>query len=47
MYAAHLAFLEIQNYNAAEYFLNLFDKMTLRKSQYARIGRAVNKYGRY
>jgi hypothetical protein len=47
MYAAHLAYLELQNWNAAEYYLNLFDKMTLRKSQYARVSRAVNKYGRY
>lgn len=46
-FAAHLAFLEIQNLNAANYYMDLFDKMTLRKSQYARIGRRVNPYGRY
>lgn len=46
-FAAHLAFLELQNYNAGNYYLDLFDKMTLRKSQYARISRRVNPYGRY
>ncbi len=46
-FAAHLAYLEIQNMNAANYYLDLFDKMLLRKSQAARIGRSVNKYGRY
>ena len=45
-FAAHLAFLELQNLNAAEYYLNLFDKMTLRKSQYARGSRRINPYGR-
>lgn len=46
-YAAHLAFLELQNMNSAAYYLKLFDDMTLRKSQYARVSRAVNPYGRY
>lgn len=46
-YAAHLAYLELQNMNSAAYYMKLFDDMTLRKSQYARISRAVNKYGRY
>ena len=46
-YAAHMAYLELQNFNAAQYYLNLFDNMTLRKSQYARVSRVVNPYGRY
>lgn len=46
-YAAHLAFLELQNMNSAAYYLKLFDDMCLRKSQYARISRRVNAYGRY
>lgn len=46
-FAAHLAYLEIQNMNAGQYYLDLFDKMCLRKSQYARPGRVVNPYGRY
>lgn len=46
-YAAHLAYLELQNMNFAMGYLNLFDNMTLRKSNYARPGRATNPYGRY
>lgn len=46
-FAAHLAFADLQNLNAANYYLDLFDKMTLRKSQYARPGRRVNPYGRF
>lgn len=46
-FAAHLAFTELQNWNVAKYMLSLFDDMTLRKSNYARIGRVVNPYGRY
>ena len=46
-YAAALAFMELQNFNAAEYHMKKFDDLTLRKSQQARIGRVVNPYGRY
>ena len=46
-FAAHLAFLELQNYNAGEYYLKLFDKMLQRYSDYARPGRVTNIYGRY
>jgi hypothetical protein len=46
-FAAHLAFAELQNWNVSKYMLSLFDDMTLRKSNYARIGRVVNPYGRY
>jgi|ERR1700681_260146 len=46
-FAAHLAQLELQQYNAAAYYLKLYDDMTLRKSNYARPGRATNLYGRW
>ncbi len=46
-FAAHLAYLELQNLNTANYYLKLFDDMTLRKAQYARPGRRINPYGRY
>jgi len=46
-FAAHLAYLGIQNMNAGNYYLDLFDKMCLRKSNYARVGRMVNPYGRF
>lgn len=46
-FAAHLAFAELQNWNVSKYMLQLFDDMTLRKSNYARPGRVVNIYGRY
>ena len=45
-FAAHLAMLELQNYNAAKMYEMLFDKMTLGYSSYARPGRVVNPYGR-
>ena len=46
-FAAHLSYLDLQNFNAAQFYLNLFDQHLLRYSQYARIGRAVNIYGRW
>ena len=46
-WAAYLAFSELQNYNAARYYMGLYDQITLRKSQYARPGRATNPYGRW
>jgi len=46
-FAASLGFGELVNLNAARYYLDLFDQMCLRKSQYARPGRVVNPYGRY
>ena len=45
-FAAHLAMLELQNFNGAKMYEVLFDKMTLGYSSYARPGRAVNPYGR-
>lgn len=46
-FAAHLAFAELQNLNASRYYLDLFDKMMLRKSAQARPGRVTNPYGRW
>lgn len=46
-FAAHLGYLEIQNMNRAMGYLDLFDKMIQRYSDYARVGRRVNAYGRY
>ena len=46
-FAAHLAFLELQNYNAGKFYLDLFDKMAQRYSDYAHVSRATNPYGRY
>lgn len=46
-FAAHLAMLELQNYNAAKMYEQLFDKMTLGYSHQARPSRRVNPYGRY
>lgn len=46
-YSAHLAFLELQNFNAAQGFLALYEKFVQRYSNFARIGRAVNPYGRF
>lgn len=45
-FALHLAFLSVSNFNAATMYEQLFDKQLLRYSQYARIGRAPNRYGR-
>ena len=45
-YAAHLAFLELQNLNSATFYLNLYDQMVHRYSAYARPGRMTNPYGR-
>lgn len=46
-WALHLAYEEIQNYNVARYYFEMFDKKLQRKSDYARSGRTVNPYGRY
>lgn len=45
--AASLGYLELQNMNAARFFMEEFDKRTLGYSSYARPGRAINPYGRY
>jgi len=46
-FSAHLAMLELQNFNAAKFYLDLYEKMALSYSNYARVGRTVNPYGRY
>jgi hypothetical protein len=46
-WAAFQGYSELQNFNVAKYYLDMFDNMTQRKSNYARIGRAANPYGRY
>jgi hypothetical protein len=46
-FAAKLAFEELQNLNAANYYSQQFDQRVLGYSQYARPGRTVNPYGRY
>src|SRR5438132_6327942 len=45
--AAQLAYMELQNLNAARYYGEQFDKMTLGYSTQARPSRATNYYGRY
>jgi hypothetical protein len=44
--AAHLAMIELQNYNAAKFFLDLYERRALSYSQFTRIGRGINQYGR-
>lgn len=44
-FMAHLGFLELQNYNAAQYYLKLFDEYVSRYSKYALPGNAVDPYG--
>lgn len=46
-FAAKLAFEELQNLNAAKYYDDQFNVRCLGYSQYARVGRATNPYGRY
>lgn len=44
--AAHLALIELQNYNAARFMFDLYEKRALFYSQSVRIGRSINPYGR-
>jgi hypothetical protein len=44
-YAAHLAYLELQNLNSARYYFELYETMAHKYSAYARPGRAVNPNG--
>ncbi len=46
-FAAHLAFLELQNFNSAMGYLKLFDQYVTRYGTYARPGRVSNPYGRF
>lgn len=45
--AAHLAFLDLQNLNTAEYFWKKYNEMLVRYSTAVRFSRMVNPYGRY
>lgn len=46
-FATHLSYLELQNYNAAKMYKDLYNEELLIYSQSSRIGRRVNIYGRY
>lgn len=46
-FAAHLAMLELQQYNAARMYLDLYEKFALSYSNYTRVGRTPNIMGRY
>jgi hypothetical protein len=46
-FAAHLCYLGLQNLNAAQYYMSLYDEMVHRYSAYTRIGRRINPYGRW
>jgi len=45
-FAAHFAMAEIGNLNASKFYLELYEKFALSYSQFTRIGRALNSYGR-
>ena len=46
-FAAHLAYLELQNFNAAEYYFKHYERLIGRRSKAASPGRTTNPYGRY
>ena len=46
-WAASMAYEELQNLNASSYYFKKFDTLIQRFSDYSRVGRAVNPYGRY
>lgn len=46
-FAAHLAMLELMNFNAARFYLDLYEKFALSYSNFTRIGRTINPYSRY
>ena len=46
-FAAHLAYLEMQNLNAANYYFTLFEKMADNYSSFARPRKTSNPYGRW
>lgn len=45
-FVAYLAYLSMQNFNAANFYLGQFDRFIMSYSRAARPGRAVNIYGR-
>lgn len=46
-YALHLSYLSLQNFNAAKFYLDLYNDRVSRYSRYARPGRRSNPYGRF
>ena len=46
-WAAHLCYLSLQNFNAAKFYEDMFNRRCLGYSNAARVSRAVNPYGRY
>lgn len=46
-WATHLSFLQIQNYNAAKFWSDMYDKQLLKYSRASRVSRVVNPMGRY
>ena len=46
-YASHLAMVELKNFNAAKFYFDMYENMGMKYSQYARIGRVTNPYGRF
>lgn len=46
-YAAHLAYLELQDFNRANGYLQMYEKFAQNYSNFVRIGRRINSYGRY
>jgi hypothetical protein len=46
-YAAHLAWLELTDMNRAQGYLQMYEKFVQNYSNFTRIGRRVNPYGRY
>jgi hypothetical protein len=45
-WAAHLAYLELQNHNSARAYKDMFDERMIRFGSYALPGRAISQYGR-
>lgn len=43
-FAAHLGMLELQNYNASKYYLDLFDQFVRRYQQYTQPGTGIDAY---
>jgi hypothetical protein len=46
-WAAHLCYLSIQNFNAAKFYEDMFNRRCLGYSNAARVSRVTNPYGRY
>jgi hypothetical protein len=46
-WAAHLCYLSIQNFNAAKFYEDMFNRRCLGYSNAARVSRRTNPYGRY